>query len=475
MRRALELLPIRPAALAFSTLAVGCSDESVARRQLLVSVDTDVPAPSQVGASTELSADSSVDTLRVDVLWDETSVGLSQLFVVPEADSWPVSFGIADARATSVGLRLRVFRGALARAGEVAGAATLDPEPGATVDRFVRLRIPPEGVREVSVVLEGDCWGRPAVFGSQATTCVGGVDVAVNDDGDVTAGHATKSVAGTWAQAHDKPCGPSATQDTACVAGRFALLGERSLAAVGAPGDLLDSAPLRPVVMSSFRMDRTEYSVGRLRQLVKQGKYSGELPKVPSPGLDADCTWLGVGDSSADDLPVTCVSFVAARAICKASGGDLPSEAQWEFAARGRGSGRHYPWGDTPPKCCTGVFSRPVAGELGDVCTGPTLEAVDRARACDGDTDVSPEGIFDLAGNVREQVLDAPLPFTHPCWRGPGVLFDPECEDASELRGSVRGGSGYTGIARALAALRQVTGQVGGFRGEGFRCVYPAG
>jgi formylglycine-generating enzyme required for sulfatase activity len=92
--------------------------------------------------------------------------------------------------------------------------------------------------------------------------------------------------------------------------------------------------------------------------------------------------------------PINCVSWIEADAFCRWRGRRLPSEGEWEWAARGQGKGTHYPWGDAPPArraCWDGKGNTLGSGGRHGTCLV--------ASHLDGD---SPDGIHDLAGNVRE-------------------------------------------------------------------------
>ena len=93
-----------------------------------------------------------------------------------------------------------------------------------------------------------------------------------------------------------------------------------------------------------------------------------------------------------EKYPVDSVDWYAAQGYAAWLGGSLPTEAQWEFAARGK-HGRTYPWGDGPPTRERANFftndSRPESEAVGSHPKGST-----------------PEGIQDLAGNVWEWCSD---------------------------------------------------------------------
>jgi sulfatase modifying factor 1 len=139
------------------------------------------------------------------------------------------------------------------------------------------------------------------------------------------------------------------------------------------------------VDLNPFWIDRTEVTVARYQQCVAAGRCN-----VPPGGSERPAP---------PDHPITLVSWAEAATFCAWAGGRLPTEAEWERAARGT-SGRQYPWGDVYNPFLTN-HGRFGLYEL-DGADG-FLEAAPVGSFPDGRT---PEGIEDLAGNVEEWVAD---------------------------------------------------------------------
>lgn len=459
------------------SLFTGCSDAPEPRPQLLIVVDTDLPVANQAPA---VSPDATVDTLRVDLIADDGHVTDFLDVVAPSLQDWPVSFGVASADLPlgEARLRLRLFRGRDAGKGENAGTTTIEPPRATTVDRLVSLQLPRRGVMVVGVRLRGECLGAPTRFGERPTTCLRGERQSAELDGDLVAladGATLESQVGTFEPARERACQGVPPEGALCVPGGLSVLGDPALAGIN-PASLLEPAPVHPVVLTPFSMDRHEFSVGRYRALVRAGKVSGEPPTLwrPEPPYDA-CTYLGADDATNDALPLNCVSLAAAAALCEASGGSLPTEAQWEHAARGRGEARKFPWGDAAPECCSAALSRLEGSSIQHLgqCRGygPTPVGSHAVQSgCDGPIDVSRDGVEDLAGNVREYTLDAAQDFSGPCWPL-GLLVDPTCDVASTAR-IARGGSWPDGQALARGAFRHLTLESAISSTLGFRCIY---
>jgi serine/threonine-protein kinase len=145
-----------------------------------------------------------------------------------------------------------------------------------------------------------------------------------------------------------------------------------------------DERPVRRLTLPAFAIDRTETTVGDYQRCVSAGRC--KAPRQASTGAEDK------------NLPVVEVSFVDASAYCAFVGKRLPSEPEWEKAARGP-QGRRYPWGDTFD-CARGNFGN-FAGDGRCAEEGAKGHPVPVGSFPEG---ASPYGALDLAGNVWEWV-----------------------------------------------------------------------
>lgn len=174
-----------------------------------------------------------------------------------------------------------------------------------------------------------------------------------------------------------------------------------------------------------------------------------------------------VAAEGASRLPVDSVTWHGAAAYCRAHGKRLPTEQEWELAARGS-SGRLLPWGDPVLSCDEATFGRAEGGPCNTFPEGPTKVGSaggDRAKNSD---------IFDLGGNVAEWVssrYEPPLGAGQP---GPaGQRCAPEGGDGVICR-VTRGGSWLEPALFMRSTLRSRAPQTAVRRGVGFRCAKDA-
>jgi formylglycine-generating enzyme required for sulfatase activity len=146
--------------------------------------------------------------------------------------------------------------------------------------------------------------------------------------------------------------------------------------------------------------------------------------------------------------PASQITWDGASLYCKGRGKRLPTEAEWELAARGR-TARRFPWGEREPGCDEVVWGRaagkPCAGRSG--APGPL--AVGKAPL-----DATPEGVRDLGGNVTEWVQDQ---FTKPYLPECGACVDPRIEESVPLQEDtrvLRGGSWVHGWHMSRSTMR---------------------
>jgi formylglycine-generating enzyme required for sulfatase activity len=194
-----------------------------------------------------------------------------------------------------------------------------------------------------------------------------------------------------------------------------------------------DEKPQHRVYLDAYWIDRTEVTAAQHQRCVQAGKCAAP-----------ECS------TEQEDRPVACVSWQDAADYCAWAGRRLPTEAEWEKAARGT-DGRKYPWGNDAPDCdrlnywgCVGNTSA-----VGSYPSG-----------------TSPFGAVDTAGNVSEWVAD---------WYDENEKYyavSPERNPGGPVTGSrrvVRGGAWNADPPDVLAASRSMGAPGGSDEDPGFR------
>jgi formylglycine-generating enzyme required for sulfatase activity len=197
--------------------------------------------------------------------------------------------------------------------------------------------------------------------------------------------------------------------------------------------------PQHEVTLDGFWIDRTEVTYGQYALCVEDG----------------ECRPVG-GGGNADDLPAAAIPWADAAAYCVWAGGRLPTEAEWEYAARGT-SGSIYPWGNEFG-CQYGNFSNDISK-----CDDGYLKASPVGSFPEG---VSWCGALDMAGNVWEWVADEFREYTTQKEVNP-------TNPPTGNEGILRGGSWGYGPGHTRTTFRYVVPFSANYQAVGFRCVLP--
>jgi len=196
-------------------------------------------------------------------------------------------------------------------------------------------------------------------------------------------------------------CGPGEVCDEAsatCQPGDAGLewvafpAGSYLMGTLDGEGSVYES-PQHTVTLQAFEMTRTEVSVRQYRRCYLAGACT-------APALVEGSTW---GDPARLDHPVNAVDLPQAEVFCTWAGGRVPSEAEWEYAARSGGLDLTFPWGNELLSCGLANYDDWADGGPTPGC-GLGWTAPVCSRSPQGD---SLYGLCDLLGNVWEWVADS--------------------------------------------------------------------
>ena len=207
-----------------------------------------------------------------------------------------------------------------------------------------------------------------------------------------------------------------------------------------------DELPVHKVTLDAFYMDTHEVTVGQFKQFVNQ------------TGYDYDHMWDDVAKySPGDDYPMIYVNWNDATAYAEWAGKRLPTEAEWEYAARGGLVGQRYVWGDDEK------LAR-------DYANYEWVEGKDKWELCSPVGSFKPNGygLYDMAGNVLEWCADrydgnyyTNSPANNPQGR----------EDSIYKYRVLRGGSWLALTNSLRVAYRPIDNPNSRYIYYGFRCV----
>lgn len=416
-------------------LGLGCGDLPP-EGQIVLAIDTDAIVPRAPGEPVDpLGQAPLFDRLRIEVYPDgaaEPCTECTREFGVDRKSflEHHVSFGIVAPPGRTSIVRLRLFRSV--------GSEVVEPRPRSTLDAWLRMpAVKADVVNGVSYTLLTETVGAPQ--GSLAAPM------------DASTAPLGASKVDSFAKAQRLPCPTTVADGEACVPGGAAFLG-------GVEGN-----PERLVAVSPFAIDRTEVTGGALRA---SGLFVKSDPFGPSS--NTLCNFAPENDA----LPVVCITRKRAQAYCESVGKVLPSEIEFEYAARNRGT-TLLPWGNEPATCDDAIYGRDPFADPKSKQAACLAKGKGPAKPGTGLRDRTPSGVVDLGANVAEWVRDVWAEIDEPCW-APFVLVDPVCTtpSAKTKLSDVTRGSAWFDVA---VEVRERTPVAAGSSVDlvGFRCVRP--
>jgi len=163
---------------------------------------------------------------------------------------------------------------------------------------------------------------------------------------------------------------------------------------------LAAATPTHQVDVRDFKIMRTKVTVANYMACVNTGACS--TPRCSASSIACNHVLLN------DNHPVNHINWRQANDFANWVGGRLPSESEWEFAARSRGSLNRYSWGNQLPNCTYANYGNCIGGTT-DVCSYPNSNTA--------------QGLCDMSGNIYEWIMDE----FHSSYEGAPIDGSPWC------------------------------------------------
>jgi formylglycine-generating enzyme required for sulfatase activity len=239
--------------------------------------------------------------------------------------------------------------------------------------------------------------------------------------------------------------------------------------------------PAHPVTLTPYCIDRFEVTTAKYFACSDIGKCLRaslvNVPKLAAP-YDSICNASAAADRGKH--PINCVDWDQAQKYCMVQNGRLPTEAEWELAARGQ-DGRLYPWGDDAPspmrangcgsECLAWAKDKGIGGDIGHAMYETSDGFATTAPVGSFPNGKSRYGVEDVVGNVGEWTADLYDAYTKDVAT---TQTDPK-GPANGTDRVVRGGAWNAEYADwARPTFRYHAAQTNKSHGIGFRCVYSA-
>ncbi len=214
-----------------------------------------------------------------------------------------------------------------------------------------------------------------------------------------------------------------------------------------------NETPSRRVFVSAYALDRYEASRADYNECMQRGSCEPPLLDTEHPGL------------SAPEHPIGGITWAQAEAYCRFRGGRLPTEAEWERAARGD-STRHFPWGRAYNETLANHGAPALALEPLDGQPSREDGVLHMAHVRAFEQSKSPHGLVQMAGNVWEWTADGYVPLSLQ-----GTRIDPQEPRGTGVR-VVRGGSFRSPAFSLRVTHREPRPEGSAFVDVGVRCAY---
>jgi formylglycine-generating enzyme required for sulfatase activity len=233
--------------------------------------------------------------------------------------------------------------------------------------------------------------------------------------------------------------------------------------------DFDHEVPLHSVYLDGYYIDIYEVTNSQYAQCVAGG--ACDPPRTYTYEGETYFTDGHYGDPQYGNYPVVWISWTDANNYCTWVGKSLPTEAQWEKAARGSSDTRIWPWGDTPPDCTLANYYQNTSS--GEGRCGTPLDhgqAIYTSAVGSYPQGASPYGVMDMAGNVYEFVMDFNNFYYYDEYEPDSWPANPFNEVGTDK--GIRGGSWDSNAFTLRVSYRSSGGGVDGSGGTiGFRCV----